>query len=201
MKILIFISLILIFNGVIMAQEKLEKAASCYVIVFAEPFEKKEFDKIYLPHFQLLDICPKRDPKLAYQEAKIKLKREGKEFETSFDVVKIFKNKAEAKKFADKFGVTDESMLLNEIPKCNLIRVIDMPLRKRNDKPTTPTIALLDVCLPPEANNIQHPVITFEENGKKVSRIFEVIKTFANKEEAEKYAKENGIVDIDFSDN
>jgi hypothetical protein len=183
-----------------MSQNKFnDKDASCYVIVLAESFVKKEIDKIYVPKFQLLDICPKREKGVKYQESKITIKRDGKEIETSFDVLRTFETKAEAKEFAEKYGISDELMLLNEPPKCKLIRVIEMPLRKKNNKQTTPTIALLDVCLPPEARDFQHPLITFQENGKNITRIFEVVKTFADKAEAENYAKQNGITDVDFT--
>lgn len=180
--------------------DKLPKKAECYVIVYAEPFVKKEYDKIYLKEFQLLDVCPEREPGLQYQEAKIKIYRDGKYVETSFEPIRIFSNRAEAKEFQRKYGVRDESMLLMDLPKCKIIRVIGMPLQKRPDAKTTPTIALLDVCLPPEANNKAHPVISFEENGKKVSRIFEVIKTFKDRAEAKKYAAENGVIDMEFSE-
>jgi len=185
--------------GSMLEETKLTKEKSCYVIVFAEPFVKKEIDKIYLPKFQLLDICPERKTGLAYQETKITVRRDGKDFETGFNVLRTFENKAEAKEFADRHGVIDESMLLNDPPKCKLIRVIDMPLRKKSDKEIKPTIALLDVCLPREANDFQHPMITFQENGKTVTRIFEVIRTFTDQEEAEKYAKENRITDVEFN--
>jgi hypothetical protein len=197
-KFTLLIALVLTFYGCAMSQEKLEKDVSCYVIVFEEPFVKKEIDKVYVPVFQLLDICPKRKKGLQYQGAKIVITRNGKKMSVSFDPIKTFADKTEAKAFQQKFGVADESMLLNDAPKCKLIRVIDMPLRKKNDKETTPTICLLDVCLPPEANNYQHPVITFIENGKKVTRIFEVVRTFENIAKAEKYAKENAVIDYNF---
>jgi tetratricopeptide (TPR) repeat protein len=182
-----------------MSQDKLEKDAKCYVIVYAEPFVKKERDELYFKKFQLLDICPKREPGLQYQEAKIKIHKDSKEIETSFEPIRTFADAAEAKEFMNKYGVQDESMLLNDLPKCKIIRVVNFPLQKRPNAKTTPTIALLDVCLPTEAKNRQHPVITFEENGKTVTRIFEVIKTFKSKKEAEKYALKNGITDVDFN--
>ncbi len=199
-KVLVLTALFLICYGCSMSQEKLEKDASCYVIRYTEPFEKKEVGKVYESKFRLLDICPKRIEGLAYQEAKLIVKRDGKEIETSFDVIKVFADLAEAVDFALKHSITDapffEHPSISPLTKCQIIRMIGMPLRKKNDVETTPTIALLDVCLPPEAHNIQHPVITFEENGKQVTRIFEVIKTFASKEETELYAKENGITDV-----
>lgn len=99
--------------GFVSDEFKLKKDASCYIIVFAEPFVKKESGVIYVPKFQLLDICPERDPKLAYQETKITIKRNGKEIETAFDRIRTFENKEDARKFADKYGISDESKLLN----------------------------------------------------------------------------------------
>jgi hypothetical protein len=183
-----------------MAQEKLEKDASCYVVVFAEPFVKKEIGEIYFPEFQLLDICPKRKPGLKYSQAKITITRDGKKIETAFDVVKTFANQKDAREFVEKYGVRDESLMLYEPPKCKIIRVVGLPLQKRADAKPKPTIALLDTCLSEEARERAHPAITFEENGKRVSRIFEVIKTFADKTEAERYAKENSIRDVEISE-
>ena len=200
MKYLLVFALFLMFYGDATAQEKLEKEASCYAIVYAEPFEKKEAGKLYMPEFQLLDICPKRTPGLAYQEARITITRNGKKLETGFDVVQIFKDKQEAAEFARRYGVADESMMLMDLPKCKIIRVVEMPLRKRPDAKGTPTIALLDTCLSAEAARRAHPVATFEENGRQVSRIFEIAKTFADITEAKTYAGENSIADVEISE-
>jgi hypothetical protein len=75
-----------------------------------------------------------------------------------------------------------------------------MPLRKKSEEKTTPTIALLDTCLAPEAGERAHPMVTFEENGRPTTRIFEVAKTFFDKAEAEKYARENSIDDLEISE-
>lgn len=196
MKTILAIVIFIMVYGPAMAQEQLEKSASCYVIIFAQSRSfTTEADEFSLPRLQLLDICPRQKKGLP----KIKIRRDGKEIETSFEVKKIFESKEEARTFADRFGVTDESMRLFDIPKCKLIRDIQMPLRKQPDAKTTPTIALLNVCLPSESNKMQHPMITFEENGKQISRIFEVVQTFDNRQQAEKYAKENSITDIQIS--
>ena len=201
MRYLLLFVLFLTFYGFSMAQEKLEKDAPCYRIVFAEPFVEKEIGELYLPVFQLLDVCPKRKAGVHYQEAKITITKDGKKIETPFDVVKTFADKSEAQEFARKFGIVDESLLLmNALPKCKIIRVVRLPLRKRNDRKTTPTIALLDTCLSAQARERAHPVITFEENGRQVSRIFEVVKTFTDRGEAEKYARENSIRDVEISE-
>jgi hypothetical protein len=201
MKYLLFFTLLLTFYENSTAQEKLAKDASCYVIVFAEPFEKKEADRLNLPEFQLLDICPKRAAGVVDREAKITITRNGKQIETGFDVVKIFAGRAEAGEFARKYGIADESMLRSDpLPKCKIIRVVGLPLKKRPDAKGTPTLALLDTCLSREARARAHPVIAFEENGRQVSRIFEVAKTFVDQTDAEKYAAENFIKDIEIRD-
>lgn len=84
------------------------------------------------------------------------------------------------------------------IPTCRLIRVINLPLRKEQGHDTQPKIVLLDVCLPSTARNLQHPMITFEENGRSVTRMYEVAKIFSGRVSAEKYARENGIKDVIF---
>ena len=82
------------------------------------------------------------------------------------------------------------------IPKCRLIRVIEMPLRKKKDHPGEPKIVLLNVCLPAKARELQHPQITFEENGRNATRIYEVMRVFADRDEAEEYARANWVTDI-----
>lgn len=100
------VSILLTIYGCTMSlNNPLEKESSCYVIVLAEPFVKKEIDKVYVPKFQLLDICPKREKGLAYQESKIKIRRDGKKIVTSFDILRTFETKDEAKEYADKYGI------------------------------------------------------------------------------------------------
>lgn len=196
MKTILAIVIFIMVCGSAMAQDKLEKSASCYVIIFAKSGSfTTESDEFSLPRFQLLDICPRQKKGLP----KIKIRRNGKEIETNFEVKKIFESKEEARTFADRFGVTDESMRLFDIPKCKLIRDVGMPLRKQPHEKNVPTVALLDVCLPFGASKSQHPMITFEENGRQVSRIFEVVQTFENRQKAEMYAKENAITDVQIS--
>jgi hypothetical protein len=91
----------------------LVKNKSCYRIVYAEPFEKKERDKIYLSEFHLVDICPEREAGVIVPSSTVKINRDGKDVWVDFDPILTFANKAEAKKFADKHGIKDESMMLN----------------------------------------------------------------------------------------
>ena len=59
-------------------------------------------------------------------------------------------------------------------------------------------IALLNTCLKDKIPQ-QRPVIEVIRNGEKAFREFEIIKLFVDKAEAEKYAKENDIIDSEFS--
>lgn len=169
------------------------------------------------PEIVLLNTCLMREKEWEVLP-KVKLMRNGKEIEREFWDIRTFKSQAEAEEYARQNGLTDvdfnqnisnmtdrniDDEILNykpiPIPKCRLIRVIEMPLRKDAKTKTTPTLALLDVCLPAKAREMQHPMITFEENGRQVSQIFEVVQTFANKADAETYARENFVTDIQIS--
>jgi hypothetical protein len=198
MKIFLAVILGFISAGCAKSQEKtLEKDKQCYVIRFAEPFVKKEFGVNYKKIFQLLDVCPKREKGLPYPGAAISIERDGKTIQTQFDVLKTFINEAEARELAAKNNITDTPFL----PKndCEIIRIIDMPLTKRPNVATNPQIALLNTCIFDEMA-VQRPSIEVLRLGKKQFRLFEVTKIFADKHEAEKYAKNNNVFDINLND-
>lgn len=58
-------------------------------------------------------------------------------------------------------------------------------------------ICLLDIC-PPDKGMVQRRVIEITKCGESVWREFDIVRTFDSKEEAIKYAEQNGIDDITF---
>jgi hypothetical protein len=57
-------------------------------------------------------------------------------------------------------------------------------------------ICLLDIC-PPDAGMVQRRVIEIAMDGKAEWREFDVVRMFADEQEAATYAVQNGIEDID----
>lgn len=84
-----------------------------------------------------------------------------------------------------------------EISDCQVIRTVYLPLTKKPGVKTESKISLLNTCLNDKIPQ-QRPTTEVVRNGKKLFRTFEIIKVFADRAEAEKYAKENGITDVDF---
>lgn len=58
-------------------------------------------------------------------------------------------------------------------------------------------ICLLDIC-PPRMGEMQRRIIKVGREGEKVWREFDIVRTFESKEEAQEYADENGITDVEF---
>ena len=58
-------------------------------------------------------------------------------------------------------------------------------------------ICLLDIC-PPRMGEMQRRIIQVDREGEKVWREFDIVRTFESKEEAQEYADENGITDVEF---
>lgn len=155
------------------------------------------------PEIVLLNTCIFREKEWEVLP-KIKLTRNGKEVEREFWDIKIFKNQSEAEEYAKQNGLTDvdykqniTAMNQEKISDCHVIRVVEIPMTKKTNVPSEPKIALLNTCLNDEIPQ-QRPVIEVIRNGKKEFREFEIIKVFTDKIEAEKYAQENGIKDINF---
>jgi hypothetical protein len=61
----------------------------------------------------------------------------------------------------------------------------------------TERICLLDIC-PPDEGMMQRRVIQVEREGKTGWREFDIVKVFENQEEAEEYAAEKGIKDVEY---
>lgn len=153
------------------------------------------------PEIALLNTCIMREKEWEMLP-KIKLIRNGKEFEREFWDIRAFKNQSEAEEYAQQNGLTDVNftnnisvMTQNNQSDCHIIRVVEIPLTKKPNVPTESKIALLNTCLNDEFPQ-QRPVVEVIRNEKKEFREFEIIKVFTNRKEAEEYAKENGITDV-----
>ena len=94
-------------------------------------------------------------------------------------------------------GAMAQEKTVDNIADCQIIRVVEMPLTKKPKVPRKPKIVLLNTCIDDEIPR-QRPVIEVIRNGKKEFRTFEVIKVFTDRAEAENYAEENGLTDVDF---
>ena len=57
-------------------------------------------------------------------------------------------------------------------------------------------ICLLDVC-PADAGLMQRRVIQLTVDGEEVWREFDIVRVFDDEEEARKYARENGVGDVE----
>jgi hypothetical protein len=152
------------------------------------------------PEIALLNTCIMREKEWEVLP-KIKLMRNGKEIEREFWDMRAFKNQSEAEEYAKQNGLTDvnftnniSAMTQNNQSDCHIIRVVEIPLTKKPNVPSEPKIVLLNTCLSKEIPQ-QRPVIEVIRNGVKEFREFEIIKIFADKQEAEKYAKDNEITD------
>ena len=83
---------------------------------------------------------------------------------------------------------------------CRIVRKIMYPVVKKGmtGMNQSERIALLNVCFELQAS-ASRPMIRVKTNGGETMREFDVIRVFANRAEAEKYAKENNITDTDFN--
>jgi hypothetical protein len=57
-------------------------------------------------------------------------------------------------------------------------------------------ICLLEIC-PPGEGEMQRRVIRMEENGVQVWREFDIVRSFESREEAQTYAEQQGIDDVE----
>ncbi len=57
-------------------------------------------------------------------------------------------------------------------------------------------ICLLDI-VPPDEGLVQRRVIQVEENGEKVWREFEIVRTFDSHDQAREYARDHGITQVE----
>jgi hypothetical protein len=84
------------------------------------------------------------------------------------------------------------------IADCQIIRLGNVPFSKKpNAQSQVPVIVLLNTCLSDEIPQ-QRPVIEVIRNGKSEFREYELLTIFASKREAKKYAKVNGLTDVQF---
>jgi hypothetical protein len=66
-----------------------------------------------------------------------------------------------------------------------------------NQAKAKPTAVLLDIC---PTGPAARPTIMVAVNGKKEARAFDVLKAFADEDEARAYASANSIKDVNFND-
>jgi len=59
-------------------------------------------------------------------------------------------------------------------------------------------ICLLDIC-PPDQGMMQRRIIQLNRDGEETWREFDIVQIFESEEEAEAYAGENGITDIEIT--
>jgi hypothetical protein len=88
------------------------------------------------------------------------------------------------------------------MPSCHIIRKIRLAHCKRGPElcekcreMDVERICLLDIC-PPDAGLVQRRVIEVTINGQTEWREFDVVRAFADEEEAAAYAAQNGIEDV-----
>lgn len=113
---------------------------------------------------------------------------------TRYTDKKSFAKKSE---YTQKILVETKNNPRSQISDCQIIRVVKIPLTKKPNVETQSKIVLLNTCLNDEIPR-QRPVMEVLRNGEKKFREFEVIKVFADRKEAEKFAEENGLTDIEF---
>jgi hypothetical protein len=149
--------------------------------------------------FALINVCP--DYSGMEQRPMMSFYVNGEIMMREYVVEKVFANKAEADEYAKQNNIVEPNQSMPKIENvadCQIIRVIGFPLGKRDPKEkVTKKLALLNTCLN-DKEIMQRPSILVTRNGKKESRLFDVMKTFANKTEAKTYAKENGITDVKY---
>jgi hypothetical protein len=80
---------------------------------------------------------------------------------------------------------------------CRIVRVVEVPLTKKPGVKTESKIAVLNTCLTDEIVQ-QRPVVEVIRNGQKEFREFEIVKIFSSQADAENYARENRLVDVDY---
>ena len=108
MKIIFSVLVIFVFAIAAFGQERqAEKDSSCFVIrkinypiLKRVPPKQKQEKRI-----ALLDVCPSNPTTIA--RPMIEIERNGEKQNRVFDVAKVFKNKAEARKYAKENNITD----------------------------------------------------------------------------------------------
>ncbi len=176
--------------------------SDCHIIRVVEIPMTKKPNVPSEPKIALLNTC--LNDTIPQQRPVIEVIRNGKKAFREFEIIRIFKDNAEAEKYAEDNGLTDVEftnnifdMKQNNQSDCHIIRVVGIPLIKRPEVPRELKIALLNICLNDKIQQ-QRPIIQVIRNGVKAFRKFEIIKIFADKTEAEKYAKVNEITDLEF---
>ncbi len=93
----------------------------------------------------------------------------------------------------------------NESPSIDIIRVISPPHCARGPtrcakcREAQEQVKICHIRLYLESGLMARPVMKYEIDGETSFFEFDVLQTFANREEAEAYANETGIKDMDFN--
>jgi len=185
------------FYGGVTAQENKAEIADCRIIrEVGFPLTKKPDIKT-TRKLALLDTCLRDDP--PQQRPTEEVIRNGKKEFRAFEVLMVFADRTEAEKYARANGITDtnfgdQAATENQ---CRIIRVIDYPIAKKQIFQTRKKIALLELC-DLDGRKMARTTIKITRNGKAEYKMFDVVKIFESRAEAEKYAKENRITDARF---
>lgn len=182
-----------------MGQEKyLGKDANCYVIRKIVPQSKVDIGDVKLEKFVLYDICLGENTN-EKEEVFIEQNNLTKSVKATF--IKTFTNGTEAQKFAEKHKIVDTEFA--KIADCQIIRLINLPMSLMGKKieNAKPEIALLNTCIMREKEWEVLPKIKLTRNGKEIEREFWDMRAFKNQAEAEEYAKQNGLTDVNFTSN
>lgn len=198
MKILLTI-LFLATYGCFMAQEKnLENDAKCYAIRKIIPEARVDIGNVKLEKFVLYEICT-ANTEGTFQE--IFIIQNGVTKSVKAKLVRIFTNGLEAREFAVKHNIADT--VFAEINDCQVIRLINLPMSLVGQKVLNakPQITLLNTCIAREKEWEVLPKIKLQRQGQEVEREFWDIRAFKDQAEAEEYAKQNGLTDVNFTEN
>jgi hypothetical protein len=108
-------------------------------------------------------------------------------------VLVCLENNASAQILSDPVSVSPKDKKTEHKP-CYAIRRVPYPVTKIS-KDQKLRYALLDIC-PADKGMVSRPLLYKMEDGKPVGYEYDIVKAFKNKKEAEKYAKENKIEDV-----
>ncbi|MEK7724952.1 MAG: hypothetical protein AAB336_11415 [Acidobacteriota bacterium] len=182
-----------------MAQDKvLEKDIKCYVIRKIVPQARVDIGDVRLEKFVLYDICLGENTD---EKETVFIEQNNITKSVNAKLIKTFENGIVAQKFAKEHKIVDTEF--DEIADCQIIRLINLPMSLMGKKVENAKheIALLNTCIMREKEWEVLPKIKLTRNGKEIEREFWDMRTFKNQAEAEEYAKQNGLNDVNFTSN
>ncbi len=199
MKSALLTILLIITHGCFMGQEKvLEKATHCYAIRKILPEARVDIGDVKLEKFVLYDICTPTTEGTLHE---IFVVENGITKSVQAKLVRFFANGLEAQKYAVEHRIIDT--IFAEINDCQVIRLINLPMSLMGNKVPNakPEIALLNTCVTREKEWEALPKIKLQRLGQEVEREFWDIRAFKDQAEAKEYAKQNGLTDVNFTEN